>query len=55
MKTGFSFYFSFTSLEIMARYSALYTMWCKALQGEIGFRIIPVGFNAPLEFLTGSI
>jgi len=33
----------FTPLEIMPRYSA----------ARLGFRIIPAGFNAPLEFLTG--
>jgi len=36
MKTGFSFYFSFTLLEIISR--------CRALQGG-GFRIIPAGLN----------
>jgi len=34
---------SFTPLEIMPRCSA----------AGLGFRIIPAGFNAPLEFLTG--
>jgi len=33
----------FTPLEIMARCSA----------AGLDFRIIPAGFNAPLEFLTG--
>ena len=33
----------FTPLEIMPRYSA----------AGLDFRIIPAGFNAPLEFLTG--
>jgi hypothetical protein len=35
--------FSFTPLEIMPRCSA----------AGLDFRIIPAGFNAPLEFLTG--
>jgi hypothetical protein len=34
---------SFTPLEIMPRCSA----------AGLDFRIIPAGFNAPLEFLTG--
>jgi hypothetical protein len=34
---------AFTPLEIMPRCSA----------AELDFRIIPAGFNAPLEFLTG--
>jgi hypothetical protein len=67
MKTGFSFYFSFTPLEIMsrlrgrshfgaakARYSALYTMWCRALQGGLGFRAIPAGFNPLRQRLRGE-
>jgi hypothetical protein len=63
MKTGFSFYFSFTPLEIMSRYSALYTMWCpepvwfRAVQGSaggLGFRIIPAGFNPLRQRLRGE-
>jgi len=34
---------AFTPLEIMPRFSA----------AGLDFRIIPAGFNAPLEFLTG--
>jgi hypothetical protein len=30
-------------------------MRCNALQRSYIFGIIPVGFNAPLEFLTGFI
>jgi hypothetical protein len=38
-------YSIFTPLEIMPRCSAV----------GLDFRIIPAGFNAPLEFLTGFI
>jgi hypothetical protein len=46
----------FTPLEIIPCCSALYTMRCRALQARysgITSQIIPTGFNAPLEFLTG--
>jgi len=46
----------FTPLEIIPRCSALHTMRCRALQARysgIISQIIPTGFNAPLEFLTG--
>jgi len=42
---GGEFLTSFTPLEIMPRSSA----------ARSHFRIIPVEFNAPLEFLTGFI
>jgi hypothetical protein len=39
---------SFTPLEIIPRFPS-----GPAAAAGLDFRIIPVGFNAPLEFLTG--
>ena len=43
IKDPFLIGYIFTPLEIMPRCS----------EAGLGFRIIPAGFNAPLEFLTG--
>ncbi len=43
----------FTPLEIMPRCSAAGLDFMEHFIKVLPFRIIPAGFNAPLEFLTG--